>query len=89
VLIWAGSVRTVLFHHVTWPVNSICHLWGTRPHATDGSSGNVWWLALPSFGEAWHDNHHASLAAAHHGSGRFQVDLSASVLSGFERVGLV
>lgn len=88
VLLWSGLLRIVLFHHVTWSVNSVCHLWGARPHNTSDHSGNVWWLALPSFGESWHNNHHAAPAAARHGSGRFQVDLSARLLTLLERVGL-
>jgi len=86
---WAGLVRLVLFHHVTWSVNSVCHLFGRRPFATSDESGNVAWLALASFGESWHNNHHASPARARHGVSPGQVDLSARLLALLERLGLV
>ena len=58
-LLWAGFVRVFLVHHVTWSINSICHFFGARRFDTSDFSTNVFWLALPSLGEAWHHNHHA------------------------------
>jgi stearoyl-CoA desaturase (Delta-9 desaturase) len=59
-LLWGGGVRLFLLHHVTYSINSICHVLGRRRFATDDESRNVFWLAVPSLGEAWHNNHHAS-----------------------------
>lgn len=88
-LAFAGILRVVLFHHVTWSVNSICHMYGARPFATKDRSGNVAWLALLSFGESWHNNHHAAPRAARHGVIRGQLDLTAMLLALLERLGLV
>ena len=69
-LVWGGLVRIFLFHHMTWSVNSICHTFGRRPYATDDESRNNWLIALPTFGEGWHNNHHAFPGSAIHGLGR-------------------
>ena len=61
-LLWGGFARILVQHHVTWSVNSICHFFGRRRFSVEDESTNVFWLALPSFGESWHHNHHASLA---------------------------
>lgn len=66
-LVWAGAVRQVLMWHVTWLVNSACHMWGSRPYATPDLSTNCWQLALPTFGESWHNNHHAVSAVGGRG----------------------
>jgi stearoyl-CoA desaturase (Delta-9 desaturase) len=87
--IWGGLVRIAVFQHITWSVNSICHMFGRRDFDVRDESRNNWLLALPSLGEAWHNNHHAFPSSAVHGLGRFQVDLSALVIRGLERVGLV
>ena len=58
-LLWGGAVRVFLLHHFTYSINSVCHVFGRRQFATDDESRNVFWLALPTFGEAWHNNHHA------------------------------
>ncbi|HEY6696656.1 MAG TPA: acyl-CoA desaturase, partial [Acidimicrobiales bacterium] len=76
-----------LLHHVTWSVNSICHMFGARPFATDDQSRNVRFLALVSFGESWHNLHHAYPAAARHGVGRGQIDSSAGIIRLFEKAG--
>jgi stearoyl-CoA desaturase (delta-9 desaturase) len=88
-LLWGGLVRVFLVHHVTWSVNSICHFLGTRRFATDDESRNVFWLALPSLGESWHNNHHAFPRSAVQGMRRFEVDPSALLIAGLERLGLV
>ena len=87
-LLWGGLVRIFLVHHVTWSVNSVCHFFGRRRFATDDFSTNVFWLALPSLGESWHHNHHAFPRSAQHGLRWWEVDPSALIISGLEKVGL-
>lgn len=86
---WGSLVRVALLHHVTFAINSICHVVGHSPFKTNDESRNVWWLALPSMGEAWHNFHHAEPASARHGVGRFQVDTSAAIISVMERLGWI
>jgi stearoyl-CoA desaturase (Delta-9 desaturase) len=88
-LLWGGAVRVFVLHHVTYSINSICHVFGRRHFATDDESRNVIWLALPTFGEAWHNNHHAFPTSAFHGLRRWQLDPSAAVIRALERLGLV
>ena len=85
--VWAGIIRMALLHHVTWSVNSICHMVGVRPFVTEDQSRNVRLLALVSFGESWHNLHHAYPASARHGVGRGQIDSSAGIIRLFERAG--
>jgi stearoyl-CoA desaturase (delta-9 desaturase) len=87
VFLWAGLVRMALLHHVTWSINSVCHLWGRRPFTTGDNSANVATLALVSFGESWHNFHHAAPCSARHGVLAHQVDLAAGLIRLFERVG--
>ncbi len=87
-LLWGGLVRVFLVHHITWSVNSVCHFLGSRRFETDDQSRNVFWLALPSFGESWHHNHHAFPRSASHGLKRWEIDPSAIVISAMEKVGL-
>lgn len=87
-LLWGGLARVFLLHHVTWSVNSICHFFGRRPFETADYSTNNWPLALVSFGESWHNTHHAFPTSAVHGVERWQPDMSAFVISALERVGL-
>lgn len=87
-MIWGGLIRIFLFQHVTWAINSVCHTFGKRPYTTSDQSRNVWMLALPSFGEAWHNNHHAFPGSAVHGLGRRQLDVSAATIGLLERLGL-
>jgi stearoyl-CoA desaturase (Delta-9 desaturase) len=88
-LVWGGLVRLFFNHHVTWSVNSICHVFGRRPFAASDRSTNNWLLALPSLGEAWHHNHHVFPTSAFHGLGWRQVDLSGIVIAAWEKLGLV
>jgi stearoyl-CoA desaturase (delta-9 desaturase) len=88
-LLWGGAVRMFFLHHVTYGINSICHFFGRRGFATPDRSGNVSWLALPSMGESWHNNHHAFPTSAVHGLRWYQIDISALVISAMEKVGLV
>ncbi|HYH31000.1 MAG TPA: acyl-CoA desaturase [Pseudonocardia sp.] len=86
-LFWAGLVRVAVLHHVTWSINSICHMVGDRPFAARDRSANVWWLAVLSFGESWHNLHHADPTCARHGVRPGQVDISARIIWAFERLG--
>ncbi|HEX8052688.1 MAG TPA: acyl-CoA desaturase [Thermoleophilaceae bacterium] len=87
-LLWGGLVRVLVLHHVTYSINSLCHFFGRRGFATGDESRNLAWLAPLSFGEAWHNNHHAFPTSAAHGLRRTQLDPSALVIRGLERVGL-
>jgi stearoyl-CoA desaturase (Delta-9 desaturase) len=87
-LLWGGFARIFVQHHVTWSVNSICHFFGTRRFAVDDESTNVFWLALPSFGESWHHNHHAFPRSAAHGLRWWEVDPSELVIRLMRRLGL-
>jgi stearoyl-CoA desaturase (Delta-9 desaturase) len=87
VFLWAGAIRMALLHHVTWSINSICHLWGRRPFTTGDNSANVASLALVSFGESWHNFHHAAPASARHGVLDHQIDLAAGLIRLFEKAG--
>ena len=86
--VWGGLVRIFFVHHVTWSINSVCHFMGTRRFETDDQSTNVFWLALPSLGEAWHHNHHAFPRSAVHGLKRWELDPSAWVIWSMEKLGL-
>jgi stearoyl-CoA desaturase (Delta-9 desaturase) len=85
---WAGLVRVFFVHHITWSVNSVCHFLGSRRFDVEDESTNVFWLALPSLGESWHHNHHAFPRSAEHGLRRRELDPSALVIRGMEKVGL-
>ena len=84
---WAGLVRVAVLHHVTWSINSICHMVGDRPWQAQGRATNVWPLAILSMGESWHNLHHADPTCARHGIGRGQIDMSARVIWAFEKLG--
>jgi stearoyl-CoA desaturase (delta-9 desaturase) len=84
---WASLVRIFVLHHVTWSINSICHAIGQRPFATRDKSANFWPLAILSFGESWHNMHHADPTSARHGVLRGQIDESARVIWLFEKLG--
>ena len=86
---WAGLVRVALLHHVTWSVNSVCHMIGDRPFRSRDRSANFWPLALASFGESWHNSHHADPTCARHGVRRGQIDISARLIWLFEKLGWV
>ena len=84
---WGGLVRVALLHHVTWSINSVCHVFGERPFKTRDKSRNFWPLALLSFGESWHNLHHADPTCARHGVDKHQWDISARVIRWFEQLG--
>ena len=87
-LFWGGPVRMFLQHHVTWSINSVCHFFGKRRFDVDDHSTNVFWLALPSFGESWHHNHHAFPRSAAHGLKWYELDVSAWLIRGMQKLGL-
>jgi stearoyl-CoA desaturase (Delta-9 desaturase) len=87
-LIWGGFARIFLQHHVTWSVNSVCHFFGKRRFDVEDHSTNVFWLALPSFGESWHHNHHAFPRSAAHGLRWWELDPSAVLIALMRRTGL-
>jgi stearoyl-CoA desaturase (delta-9 desaturase) len=86
---WATIVRIALVHHMTWSINSVCHVWGKRPFKSRDEARNVAWLALVSGGESWHNYHHADPSSARHGVLPWQVDTSAMMIRLMERLGLV
>jgi stearoyl-CoA desaturase (delta-9 desaturase) len=88
-LLWAGGVRIAVLHHVTWSVNSLCHTIGRRPFLTKDRSRNLAALSILSFGESWHNGHHAYPHSARHGILPHQVDSSASLIRLLERAGWV
>ncbi len=88
-LLWGGGVRMLVVHHVTYSINSLCHFFGRRRYATPDHSRNLLWLAPLSFGESWHNNHHAFPTSAFHGLRRWEVDPSALVIRALEAAGLV
>jgi fatty-acid desaturase len=75
-LVWGGFVRSVFVLHSTWLVNSASHIWGYRSHVTRDKSTNLWWVALLTYGEGWHNNHHAYQTSARHGLRWWEVDLT-------------
>jgi stearoyl-CoA desaturase (delta-9 desaturase) len=86
---WGSLVRVALLHHTTWSINSICHTIGERPFKSRDKSGNVWWLAVFSMGESWHNLHHADPTAARHGVLRGQLDSSARIIWVMEKLRMV
>ena len=87
-LLWGGAVRLLVLHHVTFSINSLCHFFGRRRFETGDESRNLAWLSLLSFGEAWHNNHHAFPTSAAHGMRWYEIDTSSLLIRGLERVGL-
>ena len=87
-LLWAGLVRTFLVHHVTFSTNSICHTFGKREFDTPDESRNEWIAALLSFGQGWHNNHHAFPRSAFAGMHWWQLDVSGYLIWALERLGL-
>lgn len=78
--LWGGLVRVFLVHHVTWSINSVCHIWGTRPFNTHDESRNNFVFGLLAFGEGWHNNHHAFPKSARHGLRWWQLDTSYFII---------
>jgi stearoyl-CoA desaturase (delta-9 desaturase) len=79
-LLWGGLGRVFLVHHVTWSINSVCHLWGGRPYKTKDQSRNNLLFGILGLGEGWHNNHHAFPVSARHGLKWWQIDVSYWVI---------
>jgi stearoyl-CoA desaturase (delta-9 desaturase) len=87
--LWGGLVRIFVVHHLIWSLNSVCHLFGSQPfRTTKDRSRNVFWLALPTFGQGWHNNHHAFAASAKVGHRWWQVDATWLVIRMLRAAGL-
>ena len=82
--LWGSLARIFFLHHVTWSINSVCHFFGRRPFESADHSTNNWILSVLSFGESWHNNHHAFPTSAIHGIGRGQLDPAGRVIRIFE-----
>lgn len=88
-LFWAGFFRIAAVFHGTWLVNSAAHRYGYRSYSTQDLSTNCWWVALLTFGEGWHNNHHAFPHSARHGLKWWELDLSWIFLRFLQKLGLV
>ncbi|MGH9512512.1 MAG: acyl-CoA desaturase [Terriglobales bacterium] len=88
-LLWGGLVRTFLLHHVTWSINSACHIWGSRPYKNGDMSTNNFLFGFIAVGEGWHNNHHAFPYSARHGLTWWQFDLPYLLLRFLEPTGFV
>ena len=84
---WASLVRICLLHHVTWSINSVCHTFGNEDFDVRDKSRNVAWLAIPSFGESWHNLHHSDPTCARHGALKGQIDITARAIWIAEKLG--
>jgi stearoyl-CoA desaturase (delta-9 desaturase) len=87
-LVWGGFVRTVAVLHSTWLINSASHIWGYRSHPTRDQSRNLWWVALLTYGEGWHNNHHAYPTSARHGLRWWEVDMTYWAIRLMQLLGL-
>jgi stearoyl-CoA desaturase (delta-9 desaturase) len=85
---WGSLVRVAFLHHITWSINSICHTFGKEEFEVRDKSRNVNWLAILSFGESWHNLHHADPTCARHGVLRGQIDIAARCIWAAEKAGL-
>jgi stearoyl-CoA desaturase (delta-9 desaturase) len=88
-LLWGGFARIFIVHHMTWSINSICHIWGSKPYRTHDQSRNNPAMGLFGWGEGWHNNHHAFPTSARHGLEWWQLDISWIVIRAMQALGLV
>ncbi len=86
-VVWGVAARVVFGWHTTWFVNSLAHLYGKRPHNTGDLSTNNWFVAILTFGEGWHNNHHMSPTSARHGTEWYQFDMNWIAIRIFEKLG--
>ena len=87
-VLWGVCVRVVTGLHATWLVNSATHMWGSRRFRTKDDSRNNWWVALLTFGEGWHNNHHAHPTSARHGLAWYELDITWLQIRGLQFLGL-
>jgi len=87
-MLWAIPLRVVAGLHATWLVNSATHMWGGRRFETVDDSRNLWWVALVSFGEGWHNNHHANPVSARHGVAWYELDPTFWQIRLLEKLGI-
>ncbi len=87
-MLWLVPLRVVIGLHTTWLVNSATHMWGGRRFSTKDDSRNLWWVALITFGEGWHNNHHAHPVSARHGMAWYELDLSYLQILLLEKLGI-
>jgi fatty-acid desaturase len=87
-LLWGVFFRVTMGLHATWMVNSLTHLWGRRRFATRDGSRNNWFVALVSFGEGWHNNHHAHPTSARHGLAWYELDMTWMTIRWLQMLGL-
>lgn len=87
-VVWGICVRTVLVYHCTWLVNSATHVWGYQSFRSGDDSKNLWWVALLSYGEGWHNNHHAFQTSARHGLKPWEIDTTYLIIRFLKRIGL-
>jgi stearoyl-CoA desaturase (delta-9 desaturase) len=87
-LVWGFFVSSVLVLHTTWLVNSATHVWGYRSHKTRDDSTNLWWVAILTYGEGWHNNHHAYQTSARHGLSWWEVDMTYIAIRTMQLLGL-
>lgn len=88
-LFLGGFLRAVILLHTTWFVNSAAHIWGYKNYPTKDNSKNLWWVALLTFGEGWHNNHHHKASLCRHGIKWWEFDLTYLIIKGLEKVKLV
>lgn len=88
VMMWGVFLRTIVGLHATWLVNSATHMWGSRRFLTNDSSTNSFWVAILTFGEGWHNNHHAAPIAARHGLAWYEIDVNWMGICALRTLGL-
>ena len=88
-VVWGIFVRLVLVYHATWLVNSACHLWGYTNYSINDRSKNNWWVALLTFGEGWHSNHHKFPRSTKHGLKLYELDLTYCLIYSLYKIGLI
>jgi len=86
--LWGGLVRIFLVHHVTWSINSVCHIWGSQPYSCGDESRNNFIFGVLALGEGWHNNHHAFPTSARHGLRWWQLDISYLLILAMKGIGL-
>jgi hypothetical protein len=86
--LWGGAARIFLMHHPMFGINSLCHLFGKQGYDRADESRTLAWLAIPTWGEAWHNTYHAFPTSSRHGADGRQIDLSARFIDLMEKLGI-